>query len=153
LSGRVVVDGRLFSIRRAADTTLHVITEVDERLLPPEADPRETRPSSGAADAALSQAAAAPDSNAFVDLMVLYTPAARAAIGGASAMAAEIAGAVNNANLALSNASVVHRFRLAHYEEVAYVEPGTGMSSTLDRLTNPSDGYIDNVPVLRDRYG
>jgi hypothetical protein len=153
LSGRVVVDGRLFMIRRAANSNLHVVTEVDERMLPPEAEPLEPLPSIAAAEPALSQPAAVTDSNAFVDLMVLYTPAARAAIGGTSAMAAEIAGAVNNANLALSNASVVHRFRLAHYEEVAYVEPGTGMSTTLDRLTNPSDGVIDNVPVLRDRYG
>ena len=148
LAGRVVVDGRLFMVRRAAGSAGHVVIEVDQQSLPPEAPPR--IPPATAVGVPQAQSAAA-DSNAFVELMVLYTPASRAAIGGTAAMVAELTGAVNNANLALANAHVTHRFRLVHSQEIAYVETGD-MGVSLDRLTKLADGYMDNVLALRNLY-
>ena len=151
LAGRVVVNGRVFVIRRVPDSPLHVVTEVEPQSLPPEAPPI-VRPGAGGATAAAPRAeTGASDTNAFVDLMVLYTPAARTAIGGTSQMVAELTAAVNNANLALANANVVHRFRLAHNEEIAYSETGDVLLS-LTRLQGNGDGFMDSVHTLRNQY-
>ena len=83
--------------------------------------------------------------------MVLYTPAARAQIGGAPAMVAELTGAVNNANLALANAGAVHRYRLVHQAEIAYTETGD-VTTSLNRLTSGVDGYLDSAFALRNQY-
>jgi len=149
LTGRIVVDGRLFLVRRVGDSPLHTVTEIDPDQFPPEAQPIPVPPAAGAAGAYTPRMVA--DSNAVVDLLVLYTPAARAAIGGTPAMIAELTGAVNNANLALANANVTHRFRLVHSEEVTYTETGS-LSTSLNRLTFSGDGYMDNVPALRNLH-
>jgi hypothetical protein len=147
LLGRVVVDDQVFIVRRASNGAAHLVTQVDLQSLPPEAEPRRV-PDSPAAprDRSLPQA----DTNAFVDLMILYTPAARVAAGGTSAIVAELTGAVNNANLALSNANVTHRFRLVHQAEIAYTETNN-IHTSLDRLTY-MDGIMDNVFTLRDQF-
>jgi hypothetical protein len=90
----------------------------------------------------------AADSNGFIDLMVLYTPAARLAIGGTAAIVGELTAAVNNANLALMNTNVTHRFRLVHHEEIAYTETGA-VETSLERLTF-IDGHMDSVFGLRE---
>jgi hypothetical protein len=149
LAARVTVDGRVFIVRRRSNSQLHVVTEIDSRALPPEAPPRVVPPTAHEEFRSHSAVTEA-DTNAFVDLMVLYTPAARAAIGGTSAMVAELTGAVNNANLAVANAGVTHRFRLAHYQEIAYTENGD-IDTSLDRLTF-ADGHMDGVFALRDLH-
>ena len=149
LSGRIVANGRLFMIRRVAETDTHVVNQIDPQSLPPEAPPLE--PPLGAAPAALEDAVVQADTNAFVDLMIVYTPAARSQIGGTSAMVAELIGAVNNTNVALATAGVVHRFRLVHYQEIAYAETGD-MEVSLRRLTTSGDGYMDTVQALRDLH-
>ena len=149
VSGRVVVNNRLFMVRRLRDSTAHFVSEVDQAALRPEAPPRVVPETTGEPMPDLP--AAAGDSNAFVDLMILYTPASRAAMGGTSAIVAELVGAVNNANFALSNSVAMHRFRLVHYAEVAYTETGA-MGTTLDHLTFTGDGMLDNVHALRNQY-
>ncbi len=148
LSGRVVVDGRVFLVRRGRASTTHVVTEVDQSALPPEGLPR-IPPVARALSAPAPSTAM--DTNAFVDLMVLYTPAARAAIGGAAQMNGDLIGAVNNANLALANANVTHRFRLVHYGEIPYSETGD-LGTSLDHLTYAGDGQLETVAALRDQF-
>jgi hypothetical protein len=149
LAGRVVVDGRLFLIRRVGDSLLHAVTEIDPDQFPPEAQPIPAPPTGGAASAYTPGMVA--DSNALVDLLVLYTPAARAAIGGTPAMVAELTGAVNNANLALANANVTHRFRLVHYEEILYTETGD-FGTSLSHLRINGDGFMDGALALRNLH-
>ena len=150
LLGRIVANGTLSTLRHDEATGAYVAQSLDQQAFPTELQPRVpfVNPDAGvvAADRALSLAG---DTNGIVDLLVVYTPAARSAIGGTAAMETEIAGAVSNANLALANAGAVHRFRLAHQAEVTYTEAG---SSDLDRLTDPDDGYMDVVHRLRDDY-
>ncbi len=149
LVGRIVANGRLFMVRRRPDSTAHVATEIDAASLPPEASPR-IPPS---APVSPDPGAAANDTNAFVDVMVMYSAAARAAMGGTSAIVAEATGAINNANLALVNANVTHRFRLVHTAETTYVETSpNNMGTTLSRLRNTGDGFLDEVLPLRDAY-
>jgi len=149
VAGRVVADGRLFTIARDADSAVHRVTEVDQRSLPPEALPREAPP----IEVALAEPhdAAVGDTNEFVDLLIVYTPAARTAAGGTSQILALLNGAKDNANLALANAHVTHRFRVAHAEEVTYTETNN-MSTTLTRLRTSGDGFLDGVQALRDLY-
>ena len=39
LAGRIVVDGRVFIVRRAANSALHLVTEMDQASFPPEGQP------------------------------------------------------------------------------------------------------------------
>ena len=148
LSGRIVVNGQLFVVRRMRDSAAHAVTEVNQSAMRPEAAPR-VPPATAVRPA--PDVVGGGDSNAFVDLMILYTPAARAEIGSTSAMVAELTGAVNNANLALANANVTHRYRLVYQGEVAYTENGF-MSDTLDDLTSIGDGRLELAHTLRDQY-
>lgn len=149
LSGRIVADGRLFLVRRHDGSNTHRFAEVDPAQFPPEAPPLMPPPPPVAA--AARDRHPAGDSSAFVDVMVLYTPLARMQSGGVSAMTAEAVASVSLANVALSNSGAVHRLRLVHVAEATYAEDGSSATS-LDRLTTTGDGYMDNVPALRNQY-
>src|SRR4051794_7732615 len=59
--------------------------------------------------------------------------------------------AVAETNQSYLNSNINQRLRLAHVEEVSYTE--TGNSSTdLTRLQNGSDGFMDDVPTLRNTF-
>ncbi len=157
LVARIVVGGRLFMIRRAPDSPMHVVSEIDQQTFPeemaPRAPPVRPPPVPGAQLDPPGATDALGDTNQFVDLLVVYSPAARAYMGSTASIVAELTGAVNNANLALANANVVHRFRLANSIEIAYTEAPAGQSSDLDRLTDRADGFLDSVHALRDASG
>jgi hypothetical protein len=150
LAGRIVANGRLYVVRRLAGSDAHLVTQVDRASLPPEGMPR-ARPEPATRAEQRAAPRAEGDTNAFVDVMVVYTPAARAQSGGTSTIVAELTGAINNANLALANAAVTHRFRLVHQQEVTYTESG-GMNTTLTRLRNTADGFMDEVGTLREQH-
>ena len=92
---------------------------------------------------------AAPD--ATIDVAVVYTPAARAAAGGAAAIEAEIDLLIAETNEAYAASGVRQRLALVGRSEVPYAE--THGRLDLDRLTDPSDGHLDEVHALRDRAG
>jgi subtilisin-like proprotein convertase family protein len=87
----------------------------------------------------------------LIDVMVVYTPAARAATGDTAAMEALIYLAVAEANLAFENSDVDHRFNLVHLAEVTYTETHN-MLTDVTRLRNSGDGFLDEVHTLRDRH-
>jgi hypothetical protein len=147
--GNIRVADLYFQVRYR-DAGVHVIRQVDESRFPPDGEPipvniptRETTRDFGIA--------AADDGSTF-DVMVVYTPAARAAAGGTTAMNALINLAVSETNTAYSRSGVIPRVRLVHAEEVAYTESRT-FSTDLNRLRNPSDGFMDNVHALRNAHG
>ena len=85
-----------------------------------------------------------------VDVAVVYTPAARLAAGGVTAIQAEIDLRIAEANSILAASGVDHRLAVAASSEVAYVESGfAGLD--VSRLADPADGHMDEVHVLRDR--
>ena len=92
----------------------------------------------------------AADTGPEIDVMVVYTPVVRANNGGTAQMHANIDAQVAFTNLIYANSNVVQRLRLVYKGEVAYTE--TTDSVDLSRLQNPSDGFLDSVPVLRDIY-
>ena len=68
-------------------------------------------------------------------------------------MNALIALAVSESNTGYANSNVTQRLRLVHTAEVEYSEAGFNWTTTLDRLTNTADGFMDEVHSLRDTYG
>ena len=87
-----------------------------------------------------------------IDMAVAYTPAAREAAGGAAAIEAVIDLMIAEANQAYAAGEVRHRVALVARPEVSYTESGEGLVD-LQRLADPSDGYMDELHPLRDEVG
>jgi hypothetical protein len=88
-----------------------------------------------------------------VDLMVLYTPSAKADAGGQQIIVDRIRRAVANMNLILSNSTVNVTVRLVHQEQVDYDDTRDNIHVHGLRLDLPNDGYLDEVPSLAARFG
>jgi glucose/arabinose dehydrogenase len=132
---------------------LHVIDEVDQNAFPPEAEPlaMDALPGTvGIPDTLDATDVPQGDDASFVDIMVLYTPSARTAAGGTSAINALIANAISVTNTAYANSNVTQRLRLTHAAEVAYVESGN-ISTDLQNVTNGS-GTLSGVAALRNTH-
>ena len=91
------------------------------------------------------------DDGSIIDLMVVYTPAARIAEGGTPAIEALINLAVEETNIAFANSQIAPRLRLVHTAEVNYTESGN-MGTDLSRFRGKTDGYMDDVHAWRDAY-
>ncbi len=94
----------------------------------------------------------APVGGPLIDVMVVYTPSARNALGGTAAIEALIDSYVTFTNTAYRFSGVLHRFRLVHAAEVQYVESGNSIID-LERLRAVNDGFMDEVHPLRDTWG
>jgi hypothetical protein len=142
--GSVAFAGSTYLIE-TAEGAVDKVARLVPQLLPGEKPPRAPRAADG-------RAASAPprdppvDSGRLIDLMVVYTAAARAEAGGGNAAAIEgrIDLGVAETNTAYRNSGVAQRVRLVHREEVAYAESGS-ISVDLDLLTDPLDGPLDSV--------
>lgn len=97
-------------------------------------------------------AANGPLDPATIDVMIVYTPAARIwADSSGGGIANVIAQAMAKGQLTCDNSNTALTLRLAHSAEIDYTESGTS-STDLDRLTNTSDGHMDTVHTLRNQY-
>ncbi len=94
-----------------------------------------------------------PEGTAVVDLMIVYTPAARVAEGGTNGMNNNITLSMQKANEAHSNSLTKVYINLVHSAEISYVESGDpGLD--LDRLTftGGANNAMDEVHAWRDTY-
>lgn len=97
-------------------------------------------------------AAATAANPATIDILVVYTPATTRRHGSKAGAESLILGAIASANNGYRNSGVFINLNLVYVGEVAYTEPNsTGVS--LARLAGISDGYLEDVPVLRETYG
>lgn len=87
-----------------------------------------------------------------IDVLVVYTPEARVAVGGSAAMQALVANSITVSNSAYADSQANVQVQLAHAAEVNYIESGN-VSLDLARLKGLTDGYMDEVHALRDQYG
>ena len=106
----------------------------------------------GAIPVGAGPAPAADGGNVVVDVMVVYTSAARTGAGGVAGINSSIDLAVAEANTTFANSGVNITLRLVYGGEVTYTETGTA-STDLDRLRISNDGYLDTVHALRTQYG
>jgi len=154
LVGNIRVSGESYQVRYMGEG-VHVIREIDERFFPPEGEPIPDDNPSQANEPLLSSAEVqgdtAADDGSTLDVMVVYTPAARLAEGGTTAMKALINLAIVETNTAYSNSGVTPRVRLVHTEEINYTE--VDFEPDVQALQNASDGIMDNVHTLRDVHG
>ena len=102
-----------------------------------------------------------PSNNPIIDVMVVYTPASRSAYGGTNAIINGIHAMVIAANLSFERSGIGARLRLVHTAQTSYAASGDPFLD-LRRLTNANadgsqitgaDGFMDDVPVLRNQYG
>lgn len=149
MAGSVFIPGqRPVRIQYAGDG-VYEIAELDPEAIPP-----------CAADGARVMRAAAVgnpptmsgDALTRVDVLVLYTRAARVAAGSAVAMDATILAAVAEANQAFGNSAVPLELNLVHTEETPYSETGNP-ETDLGRLQGRNDGFLENIHTLRTAYG
>ncbi len=147
-------NGMLYTVEPEGGAAYRVV-EVDTRAFPDELPPVDSASFFSAEDDAGTRLAAsgniAVDDGSTIDVLVLYTPAARAAIGTTSAVQQRIQLAVAETNTGYGNSQVTTRVRLVHAQEVAYTE--SSFSADLARLRTASDGFLDETQRLRDQYG
>ena len=148
--GTVRTPSEVYTIRTAGDGT-YVIRQIDESSLPPLGEPLEVPPSSPGVRPKTDDGGDPPDDGSVIDVMVVYTPAAKHRAGGRAGIEALIGLFVTGTNQAYINSGVIHRIRLVLREEVDYVED-VDSGIDLGRLRDDSDGYMDHVHDLRDAY-
>lgn len=143
----------------ATPAGLHAVREIDPEKLPGCAfHPRPPMPVGEPAGDPTGEpngqftADANAGSEVVLDVMVVYTTAARTAAGGTSAIHALVDLAVAQGNQTFLNSGINARLRLVYCGEVGYTESGS-MNTDLDRVTAPADGHLDSVHGLRNSYG
>jgi hypothetical protein len=122
---------------------VHVLNQIDQSKFPPDEPPGRLslRPNPDPCG----------DPASFIDVLIIYTGAARYAAGGTSGIEAEINEAIAVTNQSYSNSEVTHRLRLVHTNEVRYWESGIAELDH-DRLRGTQDGFLDCVHALRNTY-
>ena len=91
-----------------------------------------------------------PNDPATIDLLILYTPDVEAFGNIQGGITLLIDNMVNNANIPFNNSQTNITLRRVRSERVDYTEPVPyNMSTTLNRLQNPGDGFMDEIHALR----
>ena len=156
----IVRDGRLYGSIRVTGHNLqirpqasghHLVYEIDPALFEDRADDFIPVDLGGAPEPAASEPAVL-GTDPIVDVLVVYTPAARAGAGGVEAMEALVALAQVETNTSYANSGIAQRLRIVAAEEVSYVESGS-LGTDLSRLQLTGDGFMDGVHALRDTFG
>jgi len=149
LMGSVRTPTESYRIRYVGESGIHVIEEVDTARYPQEAEP--VAVPLGEMPAPETPLVKLLDDGTTFDLLVVYTPAARAAAGGTAAIQNLIVLGVAESNQAYANSNMTPRLQLVHMAEIAYTESGN-IQTDVNRLRSKTDGYMDSVHTLRETY-
>ena len=136
---------------------VHVVRKVDPSARRPLGEP--IRAEGGWGSFPPVEQANEDDGN-VVDVLVLWTPKALENIGDEAQMRMSVDHSVAWANDAYERSGAKVRLNLVGAEPVDYVEEGEGCTrlgcrsgTDLDRLANPSDGFMDGAHGRRDALG
>ena len=144
--GSITFPGGLYRVRFVAPG-VHVIEHLDSGAFPEDiVVPVPNLPSDP------EDADVGADDASTIDVLVVYSPAARTAAGGAAAMNALVDLAIVETNASYAGSGITQRLRLVYKGEIAYTESGDFLTD-LNRLTGSGDGYMDDVHGLRNTYG
>lgn len=147
-----LADGRTFKLRPVADgSDRHLVVELDQSGFEPCATCEEDHGSR--AHTLPSQVEAGvdrgcEDDGSVIDVLVVYTPSARNAAGGTSAIQALAVSAIEATNQSYINSNVQTSVRLAHVAEVDYSESGSFGTD----LNNLRSGVVPDALELREIY-
>ena len=159
MTGSIVTSRGAYQIRPApenlrnaatrATRVPHLVTQIDQDQLPREADPIELPLSA----AQLASAADTPmgDAGDVIDVMVVYTAAARNWAGGEAGIANLINVGISETNTSYANSGVNQRIRLVHAAEVPYTE-SSFFGTNLNALS-AGTGALSGVAALRNAHG
>ena len=114
----------------------------------PDMEPMETAPDSTPRTPPENTGAEA-DTGEVIDVMVIYTRAAREKVGNIDSF---IQMAFNHSTRHYENSNIPFRLRLVHQQETDYTESGSYLTD-LNTILGQTDGRIDEVHALRDRHG
>lgn len=88
-----------------------------------------------------------------IDVLIVYTSAARTAWGGVSQSNSFAATSITSFNTALINSGIPNTtINLVYSGEISYTESGN-ISTDLSRFRTANDGFLDDVQTLRTTYG
>ena len=161
-SVRIPAQSRHYLVLYDPYTDAHYVAELDpdkmDELRPsPPLVPPPSGPQKEMKIGALQEHMAAglgPEDPATSDVMIVYTRAAEEwadAYGGG--IHNVISQAMEKAELVMENSETGASMRLVHSTAVDYDESLADYVTHLDRLTDPDDGYMDEVHEWRDEYG
>lgn len=155
ISGTIDVGSKNFEVVFVKDG-VHSIREIDQNQIPKTFEPdlnsivdalregyKQQPPTSSGIDR---------DTGEVLDILVAYTPKSRINAGGVSAIEARILNAVVKTQQAYLNSKANMHLNVVHMAETDYIETGD-LALTHTRLANPKDGYLDDIPLLRDQFG
>jgi hypothetical protein len=91
------------------------------------------------------------DTTGEIDVMVVYTKDAKDSARGIDGINSTIVNCVDISNTIYENSLIKQRIFLVHTAEVDYTENENG-DTYISNLIDPSDGFMDNVHVLRNTY-
>ena len=139
-----------FSLRYRAGVG-HLLHRIDLSLLPGDRDDVDLMPDSISPVAPSVGSSARADT--LIDLLVLYTGAAKKAIGNKSAVEALALLGATETNIALTDSKVKRAaFRVVKVQKIAYKE-GATMVVDLDFLKVFGDGTLDKAWRSRNKFG
>ena len=147
MAGNIMFEGATYQIRDLGDG-VHAIYEIDPSAFPEDAPP--IIPQGEMKDISDdTPPTAMSDDGSLIDVMVVYSQDAASYV---SNIASEIQIAIDLTNQTYANSNINQRVRLVHSAQVTYTETGDPLTD-LQRLRYPSDGYIDDVHLMRNTYG
>ena len=134
---------------RYVDQGLHEVLQIDQSNFPADLEPTPVQ-LPGPLSPGLPPAAAGE--NTQIDVMVVYTEAAKNQEGGVAAIEALIDLAVAESNTSYGNSEVQITLNLVHQTQIDYSETSS-MSTDRNRLQNPNDGFMDEAHDWRAQFG
>lgn len=160
MQGQISMPNGIYQIRYVVNG-VHAIQQINQHALPPEAPPLRPNLSKPTIKSPASDfkiylpfvSLGAGISLTRIDVLVAYTPAARAKQGDTSAMEAHIALAVSLTNTSYQNSGINQRLNLVRAMETNYTESGS-MATDLYRVTGVAgyEGYMTDVRAARETY-
>lgn len=143
----ILKDDELYRIAPAEEGPVHYLAQLD-----PAAEPECGTDASHRVFGDSISGAGNGSRNPIIDVMVVYTTAARNGAGGTNGINSLINLAFTESNDAYNNSDVNQRLNKAHsYELSGYNETGN-FSTELSRLRAKNDGHMDGVHAERDQY-
>lgn len=151
LHGHINTGAVIYEVRGTNQAGVFQVAQLAQEFMPLEAAPL-IPPALATSDPVPS---AMTDDPGQIDVLVVYTTKAKDAQGGTNNMLALINNAVALANQAYTNSGIATQLRLVGTLETTYNEgtTNTDFYDSLNRLTNTSDGFMDNVHTLRNELG
>ena len=154
VAGSIRTGEATYTIRSVGEGLVE-IRQVDPTTLPPGAEPViPSTPQARAPRASSTHVAEGAEGaeRTLIDVLIVWTPAAREEAGGTAEIRTLIDLYVAEANQAYEDGGVSLALNLLHSQEVDYVESERSLHTHLARLAH-RDGYIDDVIDLGDRFG